>query len=75
MSKVDIAKDLKNELDKLEKALDKLSDDLTILQVGNGVSPYWEGPLAYKSIKSGLAHCDHDRKLYDNLLKCYQAIK
>lgn len=66
----EISKDLKNEVAKLEKALNKFADDITLLQVGNGASPYWEGPSAYRSLKSCLAHYDHNKKLLDNLTKC-----
>lgn len=66
----EISKDLKNEISKLEKSLNKFVDDVVILQVGNGASPYWEGSTAYKLLKSCLAQSDHNKKLLDNITKC-----
>lgn len=68
-------KSFEEELNKLEDALQILSDDLKLIQKGSKGQPYWNGSNACTSLKASLANLDHNKVLYKNLKKCYNYIK
>lgn len=65
-----LSMELRTELLKLENALNKLDDNLVLLQNNESMQSVWTGVNAYTSIKGCLAHSDHDKNLLKNLCKC-----
>lgn len=66
----DLAKKLNNEVQKFKGSLNKLQEDVDLLQKGDGINPYWNGENAYNWTMSCLAHIDHDKELLKHLEKC-----
>lgn len=63
------------EINKLKNAIFQLESDIDKLQNGNDLNAYWNGKNSYNWYLSALANIDHNKKLLENLYKCYDYLK
>ncbi len=71
----DLVEKLDFEISNFEKVLEKLRNNLILIQDGNNGTSYWNGDLAYGWLKSALAHLDHDIVLDNNLRSCLDYLR
>lgn len=61
----EISSKLSNEINSLSDSLQKLEDEMKIMQTGN-----WNGEKAYHSVQDCLEQIDYNKNLVEELKKC-----
>ena len=62
--------DINKEVEFLKSCLDKLSDDINVLQNGDGKNPYWNGESAVEMVKNISKYIDVNYSIVDGIMNC-----
>ena len=71
----DLISRYESELNKLKTAVGQLDTDLEIVQTGDDNGSYWNGEVAYNTVKACLGQVEYDYNLIDELTKCLDYLK
>ena len=67
--------DLESRIDKMNTSLDSLKESIDMIQMGDGISPYWNGNNACSVLKSLTTQYDANKALIQYIIECKGSAK